>query len=216
MKKLRLHEANGALVKENAGHIGMPLDKALGMLRDKDDNITLEVPVQGKLGEIEFGTGQIINTARKRATTAGMKTYLLLAFQPYGALIMVAEAVGKQAGKINLDPIAFEPEKSELTEKHKDYLGKLGKVMSDRPQILVELCGYTTATDLYGTKAVKNAANELSEKQVNTMIELGTARQQTVKDYMISAFKIDDGRLLTCSPEHDQKAEAKPRVELLI
>lgn len=218
MKKLRLEEAHGELVKKNAGEIGMPLDKAMGMLRDKNDNITLEIPIQGKLGEIEIGTGQIINTVLKKATTAGMKTYLLLAFQPYGALIMVGEAVGKQAGKIRLDPVVFMPEASELTDKHKGYLEKLGKVMTDRPKIIVQLCGFTTAADLYGKKADEKgkAAKDLSEQQIKEMFELGTARQQAIKDYMISNFKVNDGRLVTCAPEHDLNADAESRVELLI
>jgi hypothetical protein len=218
MKKLKLTEADGELVKKNAGEIGMPLDRALGMLRDKNDNITLEIPIQGKLDELDIGTSQIINTVLKKATTAGMKTYLLYAFQPYGALIIAGEMAGKQLGKISLDPVIFEPGKADLTAQHKDYLSKLGKVMKDRPKIDVRVCGYTTMADLGGTKPADSGkkAAELSKKQIEAMIALGSERMNAIKKHMISTFKIDAGRLILCAPEHDRKDGAKPRVELLI
>ena len=218
MKKLHLEEADATVIKENAGSIGMPLDKALGMLRDKNDNIKLEVPILGKLDEIEIGKSQIINTVLKKATTAGMKTYLLYAFQPYGALIMVGQAVGKQVGKINLDPVQFEPGEDKLTSAHKDYLKKLGKVMQDRPKIDVQICAYTTIADLSLRKedAKEKAPGELSQRQIDKAVKLGHVRQKIIKDYLISEFKVDDGRLILCAPEYDNSKDAKPRVELLI
>ncbi len=214
MKKLRLTDAPGALVEENAGSIGMPLDTARGLLRDSRDNITLDVPIKGKLDEVDIGLGSIINTALKKATTVGMETYLLYAFQPYGALIMVGQAIGKQAGKITLDPVIFEAKQSGLSGTHKDYLGKLGKVMQDRPKIIVQICGYSTTKDLALKPEQKPV--ELSKVQVDEMIALGTARQKVIKDYLITTYKVDAGRLVICAPEHDEKDGAKPRVELLI
>jgi len=49
-----MDEADTTIARENAGSIGMPLDKALDMLRDKNDNIKLEIPIKGKLDEIEL------------------------------------------------------------------------------------------------------------------------------------------------------------------
>ncbi len=54
LKKLSMDEADTTIARENAGSIGMPLDKALDMLRDKNDNIKLEIPIKGKLDEIEL------------------------------------------------------------------------------------------------------------------------------------------------------------------
>lgn len=218
MKKLRMDEADATIVRKNTGSIGMPLDKALSMLRDKNDNIKLEIPIDGKLNEIDIGIGQVLSTVLKKATTVGMKTYLLYAFQPYGALIMVGQAVGKQAGKINLDPVVFEAGDSVLSSRHKDYLGKLGKVMLDRPKIDVQICAYTTATDLSlttGSSKEKSPAG-LSQRQIDKLRKLGSMRQKAIKDYLVSKFKINDGRLILCAPQYDDSNNAKPRVELLI
>ncbi len=218
MKKLKIEEADKNLAKENAGSIGMPLDKALGMLQDKNNNIKLDLPITGKLEDVDIGTGQIINTALKKATTAGMKTYLLYAFQPYGALIIAGQAVGKQVGKITLDPVFFKAGESTLTSKHKDYLGKLGKVMLDRPKIDVQVCAYATIADL---SIKKNSAKDkstaaLSERQIKKSLKLGQERQKIIKDFLISKYKISDGRLILCAPEYDDSKEARSRVELLI
>ncbi len=218
MKKLKMDKADETIVKNSEASIGMPLDKALGLLRDRKDNIKLEIPITGKLDEVEFGTGQIINTALRKATTAGMKTYLLYAFQPYGALIIAGQAVGKQMGKISLDPVVFEAGKGELDGKQKDYLKKLGKVMQDRPKIDVQICAYTTIADLSIKKdsAKEKEATELSQRQKNKSFKLGQARQKAIKDFLISDFKINDGRLILCSPEYDDGKDASPRVELRI
>ncbi len=218
LKKLKLEEADATVARENTGSIGMPLDRALGMLRDKDDNIKLDVPIKGKLDDIDIGTGQIINTVLKKATTTGMKTYLLYAFQPYGALIMAGKAVGKQAGKIHLDPVVFEAGDSDLSSKHKDYLEKLGKVMQDRPKIDVQICAFTTIADLSFRKdsAKEKKSGELSQRQIDKSLKLGLERQKIIKDYLISKFKIDGGRLILCAPEYDDSGDAKPRVELFI
>lgn len=218
MKKLSMDEADTTIARENAGSIGLPLDKALDMLRDKNDNIKLEIPIKGKLDEIEIGTAQILNTVLKKATTVGMKTYLIYAFQPYGALIMVGQAVGKQAGKINLEPVIYEAGDSDLTRKQKNYLGKLGKVMQDRPKIDVRICAFTTIADLSLKKdsAKEKESDELSQRQIDKSLKLGSERQKTIKDYLISKFKINNGRLILCEPEYDDRKDARPRVELFI
>lgn len=218
MKKLRMDKADETAVKNNEASIGMPLDKALGLLRDRKDNIKLDMPITGKLDEVEFGTGQIINTALKKATTAGMKTYLLYAFQPYGTLIIAGEAVGKQMGKISLDPVVFEAGKGELDDKQKDYLKKLGKVMLDRPKIDVQICAYTTMADLSIKKdSEKNKeTGKLSQRQKDKSIKLGQDREKAIKDFLISYFNINNGRLILCSPQYDDGKEASPRVELRI
>lgn len=217
MKKLHLEQADQAIATENAGHIGMPLEKALGMLRDRHDNIELEVPITGKLDEIDIGTGKIINIALKKATTVGMKTYLLYAFQPYGAMIIATQTVGKTLGKIKLDPLFFDAGKSTLTDSNRDYLKKLGKVMQDRPQINVQICGYATAADAgISIKKDENAPAQIPEAEMQGLLSLAEDRQKTVKDHMISEFNIKDGRLILCAPGVNRKGDSKPRVELII
>jgi hypothetical protein len=216
LQKLRLEEVDKEIAKEHAGDIGMPLDKALGLLRDKKDNIKLEVPITGKLDEVEFGMGQIINTALKKATTVGMKTYLLYAFQPYGAMIIAGQSLGKAAGKISLDPVFYEPGKSDLTAKHKDYLAKLGKIMTDRPQIDVQVCGFYTASEVGIQQPAGSNGQGAAGEQLKRGISLGQARENKIKDYLISEHKVDSSRLILCAPELDKDKDAKPRVELVI
>lgn len=218
MKKLRLEEVDDKVANDAAGSIGMPLDRALGMLSDKNDNIKLDLPITGKLDEVEIGSGQVINTALRNATTAGMKTYLLLAFQPYGAMIVVGQMVGEQARKITLDPVLFEEGESDLADEHKGYLEKLGKVMHDRPKIDVQICAFTTAADLFMKKgsAKEGPDDALSHSQIEKLRKLGQVRGKNIKDYLVSKFKVDRGRLILCAPEYDESKDAGPRVELLI
>lgn len=220
ISKLRLEEASADVIKQGAGSIGMPLDAALGMLRDKNDNIELEVPIQGKLDEVQFGTGDIINTALKKATTTGMKTYLVYAFQPYGAMIAAGQLIANQAGKIRLDPVFFDAGQATLNSEQQDYLKKLATVMQERPQIEVQLCGFVTRADLPSTTKPADEKNDESEAVAQALIDaaitLGHTRAKGIKDYLIGTHAIDGGRLILCAPEYDSAMDARPRVELLI
>ena len=140
MSKLKLKKAEGGLAAKTEADLGMPLDKALGLLRDKNDKIKLDVPVTGKLEEVDIGYNSVINIAMKKAIKAGAMSYLLFALQPYGSLVYLGEKIGEAAAKITLDPIEFEPGNATLTDKNKDYLQKIAKLMSDREEILVEVC----------------------------------------------------------------------------
>jgi hypothetical protein len=215
IKKLQVKEVDKAISAQSAGSIGMPLDAALGILTDKNGSIELDVPIQGKLDEVDVGLQSVINIALQKATTVGLKTYLVYAFQPYGAAILLAEAVGGQMGKISLDPIVFDAGTSALTASHEDYLARLGKVMQERPQIVVQVCGLTATADLGEAPAGKEGA-ALSEEQAARMAELAQAREAAVKEHMISTYGVDAGRLVPCAPEHDAGADARPRVVLTI
>jgi len=104
-----------------------------------------------------------------------------------------------------------------LTSQHKDYLEKLGKVMQDRPKLDVQICAYTTTADLSLKQgSPEKASSALSQQQIDETLKVGLQRQKEIKDYLISRYKIDDGRLLLCSPKYDDSKDAKPRVELLI
>ena len=208
----------------------MPIDKALSMLRDKHDNIKLDIPIQGPLDEVEIGTGAILNKALAKAATAGMKTYLLQAFQPYGALIAIGSTLADKVGNITLDPVLFDPGLAALNDAHRDYLKKLGAVMTDRPALEVRLCGMVTEADLLaaaGEPAKKWYRPGEADKPVldreavpeelwERLRGLGGERAKAIKDHLIQAHGLDAGRQHLCEPEYDGGTGAKPRVELFI
>ncbi|MBW2683234.1 MAG: hypothetical protein JRC69_06695, partial [Deltaproteobacteria bacterium] len=59
----------------------------------------------------------------------------------------------------------------------------------------------------------KNQQNALSEAVRTELFELGDVRSQSVKEYLLSHFKIDEERLLICSPGINFKDSDKPKIE---
>ncbi len=222
--KFHLKKASGDLAAKTEADLGMPLDKALGMLRDKNDKITLDVPIEGTLSDLDIGYNSIVNIAFKKALKAGAIGYLAYAFQPYGALIYLVEKAGDVAGKVSLDPVLFAPGSGMLTEDHMNYLQKLAKVMGERKQIGVQICSYATVADLPGasenkpvqTGAQGGVATPVSDELRKQALKLAAQRAEEIKKHLVEQHGIDPGRVSVCAPEFDSKAEAKSRVELLI
>jgi len=180
--------------------LAMPLESALAMLRDKNNNVNLEINISGNLSDPKFDVTDAINQALTGAIRGASVTYLKYFFQPYGALITVAELAGK-AMQLRLDPVTFPAGAAVLTPETGDYLAKVGKLLQERQNLRVKLCGKAVPQDgLTGDAA----------------LALARQRAEALKDYFVKQYGIATDRLFLCDPELDQDAEAKPRVDLAL
>jgi len=82
---------------------------------------------------------------------SGSVTFLKFALQPYGAVLMAAESIGRQAGKVRLDPLVFDPGSSVVPPVQSDYIDKIVDIMRKRPRIRLVACGEATTV---GDRAV--------------------------------------------------------------
>ena len=120
----------------------MPLDTALNMVRDGDDNIALNgITLKGDLNAPGISVRQLLRKSVSKALLAGSMTYFKFALQPYGAVFMAAEAIGKQAGKVSLEPLKMQPRTTEVEVENVDYLDRLKDLMEQRPKIHLAICG---------------------------------------------------------------------------
>ena len=206
----------------------VPLDTALSMLRDKNDTITLALPVSGDINSPDFGIGDIINIAVSKAVKQGSLTYLKFALQPYGALITVAQLAGDAAMKVRLHPVGFEPGLVTSTGEAGSYLKKVAGIIKDRPEVNIKICGLAVAADriaLAGGTASKEADSKTAGstkggKQVTDQQLLDLAKQRAgfVKDELVTKYGVTASRLVACTPHIDdaEDDDNMPRVDLLI
>jgi outer membrane protein OmpA-like peptidoglycan-associated protein len=211
--------------------IPVPLDMALNILRDKNDTIELKIPVEGDANNPQFDVSDAITKAVATGVSAGATSYLVYALQPYGAMIAVAKVAGEAASKIRLDPVQFEPGQASLDDNDRDYLSKIAKVLNERPQIAVKVCGVAVKQDVAhlqppaqpqagkgGTETAKKETPPATPVvDAQKLAELGEQRAASVKDYLVDKFKVPANRLVSCQPrlETDQ-ADAVPRTDLLL
>ncbi|WP_428635241.1 DUF748 domain-containing protein, partial [Sedimenticola sp.] len=215
--------------------LSIPLETALGMLKDKNSQIKLNLPISGAIDNIQVDPSDAINQAIGRAMKKGAKTYLATALFPFGTLLTLVELAGDAAAKIQLDPIPFAPGSSNLTANQHEYLGKIAKLLTDRPEVHIRLCGVAVASDIpvlqeaerqrleaaakkqeKAAKSEKTPAPDISDQQ---LAQLASERTKSIERYLSSQHQIKADRLITCEPRLEKtvkKDQPAPRVDLLI
>lgn len=138
--------------------MSIPLGIALNMLRDKNRTIKLTIPISGNTNNPDIDPSDVINTVLATALKKGAMSYLISSMQPYGALISLAKMAGDGAMKVRLEPVKFESTSIAINETTRDYLPKVVKLMADRPEINIKVCGVATESDYQTLLAAATAA----------------------------------------------------------
>lgn len=213
MNQLKLEPEDPERIEAFKGKTTLPLNTALSLLRDSDDNIKLKLPISGKLDDPQFDINDIINTALGNSLKAASVSYLKLLLQPYGSLITVLQMAGKAAGHIQLDPVKFAAGSAKLNNDVAPYLEKISKLL-EKKGINMQLCGFSTTEDL-------NALTKGKEKTVPpaghpALEALAKQRAEGIKSLLVNNYGVLPEQLFVCHPELDPKESATARVELSI
>ena len=208
--------------KEDAAKLdaefGMPLNQTLVLLRDKDDSIHLDIPVTGNVNNPDFNPMQAIVKATSKAATVTLITF----FTPYGLIYAGGNVAFNLATALNFDPVEFKPGTADIENKNKDQLDKLAKLMSEKPQIHLTLCGMTNKEDLYALypdlkeKVTDNKETRFTKEQNTALVQLAQKRQINIKNYLIKESAVTHDRLILCAPEYQTHEDAIAGVEINI
>lgn len=205
---------------------GMPLNQALVLLRDKDDSIHLDIPVTGDINNPEFDPMDAIVKATTKATTVTLITF----YTPYGLIYHGGKMALDLANALNFDPVRFAPGSAELQAEGKEQLDSMSKLLVEKPNVHLTLCGSTNQQDvlaLFPEPDVKQPQQQPPEKveskdvpltgaQVIKLNQLASDRQNNSKDYLVKQYGIDHSRLILCEPEHNTGDDAIAGVEIHI
>lgn len=135
---LGMGSAEGASVLEK--QVGLPLSLIVALLKDLDGNINLQIPVRGQLDEPSFEWGGTILRAIRDAVVGAVTSPLKL----LGAVLTRKG----QIRHFSLAPITFLPGTSRYSEQGQHQLTRLGEFLSQRPELSVQISGYTGPADL--------------------------------------------------------------------
>lgn len=179
--------------------ISMPVETALSVLKDDNNNLKLDLPISGPLNNPDVGLddllGQISRTAVKTATVY----YLKQMFQPYGTLISLASYAGDQLMAIRLDPVRFAEGKAELTEDHKKYLAKVAEIMNKRTDLELQVCPFVSVAEV---KIQGDKWPQLAEQR-GRFVKAELASQKDEKGRSLSS------RISICAARKGDKAEVE-------
>lgn len=206
--------------------LGMPLNTALNLLRDKDDTIRLKIPVKGPVDDPSINVSSIIN----RAIFKTFKTAVITQVGPLMALSAL-DKVKSLSDAAKLKPAVFAPGQTELDASELKIIDKLADFMAARERIKLNVCGVANMADLNpqpmnsavreqvtkraAERAASNeqlAAPALTAEQTRQLQELAKARGIYAKNRLIDKA-IDGKRLILCAAEIEARLDTEPRVD---
>ena len=214
LTKLRIGGAQNesGIVKNN---LGLPLNKILSLLRDDNGNITLNLPVGGNLENPEFSVLDIV----RKAIFTSLKKAVLVIYSP----IALGKGLIDLATALQLDPILYEPGKSELDDTDRTFLDKVAAKLTKRPQTELIVCGHAVPADRTAMNLPDPSATVIEGETPPTPEQLAEARDKLfnlaaertslVGDYFVSK-NITSDRLVLCNPALGEPETALPRTSL--
>ena len=217
LKKMKTKTISPKLAAELNNQLPIPLDSALSVLRDNDQNIKLNVPLSGPVSKLNVGISDVLITALSKAIIPAASGYLTYALGPYGALAYVGMKVGEKMLQVNLPPVVFAPQQMTLTADHLKYLERIGKILQDRPETDIQICPRVTSWEFMTAQekaAVHSNDVPIDEKNKDQLLELGQQRAETVQQLLQTKYSIDKNRLLICNTEILTSKKAVPAVHL--
>lgn len=187
----------------------VPLNIAVSVLKDSDNNIDLDIPLSGDIEKPEFGWQDFLLLPVRKALFSASSTYLMQTFVPYANVISIAQFAGDQLLKIRVEPLIFEAEDDELNDSQDAFLKQLVALMKDKKDSQLKACGVASYLDLGLEKPPVSIDNDTKETASN----LAQKRADHLKDYLVKEG-ISSSRIFLCSPEVDLSKSSKPRIEL--
>jgi hypothetical protein len=194
-----LSEADAAEMEKE---FGFPLGVSLSLLKNREGNIELAIPLSGDLENPDFGTGKIVSRELSKAITSAVLTF----YTPFG-MVTAADALFSLATALKFEPVVFEPGKSEIGEAEIGDLDKIAALMLERPGIQLRVCPHTNSADradllpITATTAAQDL--KLVSSQLALLSELGEARFAAVEKYLVEKGA-DAARVIPCAPSHEE------------
>ncbi|MBO9489443.1 DUF748 domain-containing protein [Endozoicomonas sp. G2_1] len=199
------NDVSGEHVKESSA---IPLNAALGMLKDSDGNLHLDIPLSGNVNDPQFGVSSFVTLIAKKAVMAQAENYLINTFVPYANVVTVARVAGKYLLKVKVEDLLYQPGQIDLDQAQQSFIDELAKLLQDREKQRVTMCSVAVATDLSAEQ------EQLPEpERVKTLQTISEQRAQQLKASLVEQYQIASSRLLLCEPKVDLAEGAKPRVE---
>ncbi|WP_137170123.1 DUF748 domain-containing protein [Marinomonas sp. FW-1] len=187
----------------------VPLNIAVSVLKDSDNNIDLNIPLSGDIENPEFGWTDFLFLPVKKALYTASSTYLMQTFIPYANVISIAQFAGDQLLKIRVEPLIFEAEDEALSDTQDTFLEQLVALMKDKKDSQLKACAITSYLDLGLEKPPVSIDQDTRDEAIN----LAQKRAENLKDYLVNEG-IASSRVYLCSPAIDLSRSSKPRIEL--
>ncbi|GAA5316882.1 MAG: hypothetical protein AseanaTS_20860 [Candidatus Pelagadaptatus aseana] len=191
----------------------LPVAMALDLLRDGDDRITVEIPVDGDISDPNFSLAQVMGVVFRKALTQAVINY----YTPFG-LVNIASAVAGSAMKLRFDPFYFPPGNASLTSEQMQRLKELSGLLTSKQQLSLSFCPKVTAQDamsMLGLKTMPKAGLQLTDDQIQQLLLMGKQRSVAIKRALLDQ-QVRSSQVILCQVELDLGSVTEPFVTVQI
>lgn len=204
LTSLDQHEVDGASIQTS-----IPFNAALGMLKDGDGNVELDLPLSGDINSPSFGLSGFLTLLVKQATIIGAREYLAVTLIPYAGLVTVAVVADRYMLKIKINNLDYLPTEDSVPVENDKFLSAFAALLKDKPDLNVKLCGVSTAADIGKEKGSFISSPE----DIQALKTLAIKRAVNFKEYMVDEKGLTSSRLLLCNPKIDSSFGAIPHLK---
>ena len=197
---------------EELGHVGMPLNQALVLLRNKDGDVKFNLPVRGDLDKPDFSFRDITRQAVKSASEGAAVIVLQQFLQPWSSIFTLAKLTIGQISTTRLQAVTFAPNSKQLSTDMQAYVKRLSELLQQKTELRLEICGISSKRE--ETEILQKNA-QFSQEQLNqALLKLADQRSQLIKQTLVEQYQINPNRLFACQSRIDTSKKATPRAEL--
>jgi len=190
----------------------LPLNIAIGMLKDSKGDVELGVPLSGKLSDPQFGVSSIMTLISQKAIWMATQDYLMTTFVPYANIVSMTMSVGEFVFQLRFDDLPYQPTQISPDATQQAYLTDFIALLHDKADTRVNLCAVSTTTDI----GKASGAMVTDKAAIQRLKNIADQRAQALKAYLVEQGKIDSSRLLLCAPQIDSSDAATPRVVITV
>lgn len=195
---------SNALLKVGA----VPLDLAVDALKNRDNEIVLDLPMSGNIQNPDFQWQNFFLLPIRQGLFKASSAYLMQTFVPYANVITLVQFAGEQALKLRVEPLQFALGEEDITAPEQEaFIDQMITLMKDRKGAQLRACGVSVVRDIDEDTPYDSLTNE----QRNELLQLADERAETLKDYLVDNG-IQSSRVFLCSPSIDDDNNALPRV----
>ncbi len=206
---LRRFDLAGGNSESSKSPSAIPLNLAIGALKDSQDNIALKIPMSGDIENPKFQWENFLIVPIRKALYAASSSYLMQTLVPYANVISVVQIAGEQFLKLRVEPLHYEPAQVELSSSQVIFIEELAALLTEKSDTQLKMCSIATHQDL----GLQDQTTQLNEEQTQSLKSLAQQRAETLKEQLVVEMGIASARLLLCAPSVDQDSNASARVE---
>ncbi len=139
--------------------VGLPMGLLLDLLKNKEGEIHLDLPVSGTLTEPEFSLREAVWGAAKKAIVD-------MVTAPFRSIGRLAASEGK-IESVEINPLEFEPGSADLRPDTSDHLQRIREFLGTARSVQLKLFPVVTAIDLLSlkTQTVQARIQRLQQEQ---------------------------------------------------